>query len=172
MDETTNKKNPTINEKRPTQPIKKYPITLICVLKDYEEARDKRIQTIKQHCFASNIMFETRIYDSYKYLKDRDEITSLPAFHIYVNSFHHRTFYPETRPLQHINEVIKEYLDKLEKKRKQKESWRTWFEEVCIRIKLLGKRKSKLEKAEAEKHRPIRRESFIERYKVSFVDTV
>lgn len=163
-------KNPTINEVKLPVPPRRYPITVTCVLRDIEEAKDDTIKKIKKHALDNNIMFETRIYDSYKYLKDRDEITSLPAFHIYIHSFHQVTFYPGTRPIQIINDTIKKYLSDVDKKKKRKQKWSEWVNKVLMRIRLLGRKPTRLEQAEIEKPASPRRESFIERYRTSFVD--
>ena len=55
-------------------------------------------------------MFITREYDSRKFSNDRDVIQRLPAFHVHINKAYNRTFYPNTRPLDHINECIELYI--------------------------------------------------------------
>lgn len=77
---------------------------------------DAAIKDIRDFCNDFNLIFESRLYDSLTYRQDRDEVLRLPALHITVNGRWARTFYPNTRPLQHIEEVRNEYVAALEKK--------------------------------------------------------
>ena len=51
------------------------------------------INMIKDYCSSKSITFLSREYNSNKYTEDQDEITELPAFHIYVNNEYYETLF-------------------------------------------------------------------------------
>jgi hypothetical protein len=85
---------------------KYYPVKIICVVNDYSDTATPLIKSIREHTQIRGGIFQTRIYDSRNRSDDRDYIERLPAFHIYNKKAYSKTFYPNTRPIQHIDEAI------------------------------------------------------------------
>ncbi len=100
----------------PKVPPRRLPIVVTLVMREHRDSMDAAIKDIRDFCIDFNLLFESRLYDSVKFRQDRDEVLRLPALHIAVNGNWTRTFYPNTRPLQHIEEVRNEYLRAIEKK--------------------------------------------------------
>jgi len=97
-----------------------YPVRLYCIVEDYADANSsKTINEIKSYAIDSGIVYMSRMYDSKKISEDRYEIERLPAFHIYINNKYIKTFYPNTRPLQIIDETIERYIKHEERKKQQ-----------------------------------------------------
>ena len=117
----------------------KYPIKVYCIVDDLSDAsRDPLLRDIKNHAINSGVIFTTREYDSQKFSNDRDIIQRLPAFHVYINKGYNRTFYPNTRPLDHINECIRIYLNNEDIKIKRRERWSKmyqWFKNLIRKFK-------------------------------------
>jgi hypothetical protein len=106
-----------------------YPIKIYCIVDDLSDAsRDTLIRQIKEHALQSKVIFTTRLYDSTKYSNDRDVITRLPAFHVYIKKGYNRTFYANTRPLDHINECVGLYLKSEEERAERRERWIQFYE--------------------------------------------
>ena len=127
---------------------KRLPIVITFVMKDHADAIGAK--EVREFCIRCNLIFESRLYDSWRYRHDRDEIQRLPAFHIAVNGAWERTFYLNTRPLQHIQEVRDEYVARLEERQRRKRRLRTWFQERLALVRRWFHRSTALEKAEAE----------------------
>lgn len=134
-----------------------YPIVVCCVVMNLSKYDDRDVRVIKEYAISENTIFETRVYNSYKYSEDRYFIERLPAFHIIVNGAYRRTFYPNTRPLQHIEECITEYKESLARKRRSRDYWRNLFPNTLTAI---GKavrrafhRKTRMEVAQEERER-------------------
>lgn len=129
-----NNLNPVIQSIKNNKAIKaskniKYPIKVYCIVDDLSEAsRNIVLREIKNHANNSGVIYTTREYDSYKFSNDRDVIQRLPAFHVYINNIYNRTFYSNTRPLDHINECIKIHLNNEEIKVKRKQRWQKLYE--------------------------------------------
>ena len=119
------------------------PITLCCVLDELSDFNDPHIHAIRDYAISMKILFKTREYDSRKYSDDCNEIRKLPAYHIYIKSNRFRTFYPNTRPYQHIQESISEYNAILERKNLRK----TRFSRLYAALMSLFKRKTAMERA-------------------------
>jgi hypothetical protein len=129
----------------------KYPVKIYCIVDDLSEAsRDSRIREIRTHAINSGAIFTTREYDSRKFSNDRDVIERLPAFHAYINKAYNRTFYTNTRPLDHINECIDIYTDDQEKKIKRKEKWLKMYKSFKDLIHKLSRRETAMERYEKE----------------------
>lgn len=106
-----------------------YPIKIYCIVDDLSDAsRDTLIRQIKEHALKSKVIFTTRVYDSTKYSNDRDIITRLPAFHVYIKKGYNRTFYANTRPLDHINECVDLYLKNEDEKIQRRAQWIAFYE--------------------------------------------
>ena len=94
-----------IIERRKEVVIANRPVTVTCVVDDLAE-KDERILNMRKFCKEQRVNFQMRVFDSIKYSDDRDNIYRLPAFHITIKGTYNRTFYPNTRPYQHVLECI------------------------------------------------------------------
>ena len=125
----------------------KYPIKVYCIVDDLSDAsRNTTLREIKTHAINSGVMFTTREYDSQKFSNDRDVIERLPAFHVYINKAYNRTFSPNTRPLDHINECINIYLKNEDIKIKRKERWTKMYESFKNWIRTFKWRETAMER--------------------------
>jgi len=127
-----------------------HPITVKCVVDNLSEI-SKDIQAIREYSHSLNILFITREYNSRKYSDDRIYIERLPAFHIYVKNTYKRTFYPNTRPYQIIQQTVEKYIKRLEEIEKNKDDWYRFFNKLVERIKKLMHRKTRIEAYAEEK---------------------
>ena len=121
------------------------PIHVTCILDEHSDYNDPILHQIRDHCIKCSVLFTSRIYDSYKYSCDRDFIERLPAFHIYIKRAYIKTYYPNTRPLQHVNETIELYQNQLDATRIRKHTWVKWYISVKKWFKALGHRKTRME---------------------------
>jgi hypothetical protein len=128
-----------------------YPITVKCVVDCLSEKIDG-ITKVREYAHSMNIHFMTREYDSKKYSDDRDIITHLPAFHIYVNSCYRNTFYLNTRPYQIIQEIVEKY-EASQQRRRNKRTWTSFYTDIRIYVKKLFHRKTAMEKHEENRER-------------------
>lgn len=106
-----------------------------CIVEELSDANDDAIQQIRNYCLDKNIIFECRRYNSYEYSLDRYYISRLPAFHLFVKnrmnlcgnqyevSNYERTFYPNTGPIQHVDEGLEIYISNVKQDKKNKEFW-------------------------------------------------
>ena len=132
------------------EPIK-YPVKVYCIVDDLSEAsRNTQLRDIKNHAISSGAIFLTREYDSRKFSNDRDVIQRLPAFHVYINKSYNRTFYPNTRPLDHINECINIYLKQEETREHRKGRWGKWYKSFKNWLGKFKFRETAMEKYERE----------------------
>ena len=113
------------------------PVRIYCIVDELSDTKDDTIKYIREYCLQKNIIFESRRYNSYKYSNDRNYIRSLPAFHLHINNNYNRTFYPNTRPIQHIDEGLQIYIDKIERKKKKKENWDRYLDNVGFSLRSL-----------------------------------
>lgn len=104
-------------------------IKLVCVVEYNSQARSTLIQSIRSYADNSNIGYKTRIFNSVKY-DDCNLITKLPAFHIYINKLHYKTFYPDTDPLEIINETIDLYLKKQKEREQSRNAWKRFIRNI------------------------------------------
>jgi hypothetical protein len=111
--------------------MKEYNVKVCCVLWEFTDSNGNAdIKMIKEHAHASGSLYTTRLYDSLKYSDDRKRIQRLPAYHIYINSAYMNTFYPDTDPLEHINECIEICNKRNEIKKKAKQEWSKVYSSV------------------------------------------
>lgn len=137
--------------KRQVQKRVPYPITVKCVVKDLADTDNKATHIIRDFSISQNIVFETRVYNSYSFSEDRYMIERLPAFHVYQHGKYRRTFYLNTRPFQHIQECIDEYKDELEQKQRRRDFWKNLIPNMIKRIRKAFHRKTRMERAQEEK---------------------
>lgn len=133
-----------------------YPVKVCCVVWELSDANnDSQIKMIKDHAHKSNAHFMTRIYDSSKYSDDRREITRLPAFHVYIGGAYNRTFYPNTRPLQHIDECIEKYIRRIEGKKERRRRWSMLYTSFMTWLRRMSRRETRMERYERENKKDI-----------------
>ena len=148
--------NPVIDlhEQRKISLAKKkvqYPIKIYCIVDDLSDAsRDPLIKQIRDHALQSKVIFSTRLYDSQKYTNDRHVITRLPAFHVHIRNIYDRTFYANTRPLDHINECVILYLKGEEEKVQRRQRWLRFYEQCKAFMRRLLHRETAMERYERE----------------------
>lgn len=133
---------------------KEYPIKVICIVDEYSDGKSPLIQEVRSHAHNSNVSYSTRIFDSRKYEEDRDYITRLPAFHIYIKGIHHKTFFTSNRPLQHIDESIEVYLKRKEERDRRREAWKCLYRDIGQWIGFIGLQKSADKKESLSKSQP------------------
>ena len=127
----------------------RYPVHICCVVDNYADANScKIVRSIKEHTLTLGGLFSTRIYDSRRKSEDRNVITRLPAFHVYVERAYIRTFYTNTRPIQHVDESIEMYTTKMTVRERRKELWANQNLRAIDWIKRLFRRKTKREVVE------------------------
>jgi len=137
-------------EKKGYTEKKYYPIKIVCVVDEYNETATPLIQAIRDYALEKGVIFQTRIYDSSKRSEERLYIERLPAFQAYNKKAYLKTFYPNTRPIQHIDELIHEQMVK-EERRNMKRFPK--LSSVIAWIKTLLRRKTAKEKYEDEQIR-------------------
>lgn len=148
--------NPIIHlaEERKASLAKKkiqYPVKVYCIVDDLSDAsRDTLIKQIREHALQSKVIFSTRVYDSTKYSNDRDVITQLPAFHVHIRNVYNRTFYANTRPLDHINECVTLYLKGEEEKVQRRAKWLQFYERCKNFLFRLVHKETAMERHERE----------------------
>ena len=119
-----------------------YPITVKCIV-DCISDKDPSLLPFREYAHSLNINFVTREYDSSRYSDDRDRITRLPAFHIYVKKTYRETFYPNTRPYQIMQDTVEAYKIKQNIKKK---TWTSFYTNLKARLAALFHRKTAMEK--------------------------
>ena len=137
-----------LNPPKPPKKIEHYPITVKCVV-DCLSDNDPDIVIFRNYAHSLNINFQTREYDSRKWSEDRDIITRLPAFHIYVNKHYRETFYPNTRPYQIMYDTVEAYKVR-QHERGSRRTWVAFYRDVKKHIATLFHRKTAMEKYQAE----------------------
>lgn len=121
---------------KPTPKKEPYPITVKCIVDCISEA-DPQLLPFREYAHSLNINFVTREYDSSRYSDDRDRITRLPAFHIYVKKTYKETFYPNTRPYQIMQDTVESYKIKQNIKKK---TWISFYTVIKKRFAALFRR--------------------------------
>jgi len=147
-----NASNP-LRDSSQASPVAKitYPVRITCIVRDYSDANSSPvIQNIKAHANECGALFTTRFYDSQGKTEDRDFIERLPAFHAYVEKGYFRTFYPNTRPIQHVDECIAACIKRAEARQRRKDMWRSLIPRMITWIKNAMRRKTRMEQYEGE----------------------
>ena len=141
---------PIQKEERKKEESIRYPVHIVCVLREYSQYAS--LHALRDYCKECGIMFSTRIYDSKKYSDDCSYIERLPAFHAYVKRSYIKTFYPNTRPFQHVDETLEIHLKSVEAKRRRSELWRKPFKIMANWFKRINHRTTRMEKYEKEQY--------------------
>ena len=138
-----------LNKQRSKLP--EYPVRICCVVDELSEAsRFTLLKEIKDYAHKSGAIYMTREYDSIKYSDDCNNISRLPALHIYIKGSYNRTFYPNTRPLQHIDEAVEICIKEENKKIERKKKWKNIYTSFINWIKNITHRETRMERYERE----------------------
>ena len=129
-----------------------YPITVKCIV-DCLSDKIPELPAFREYAHSLNIQFMTREYNSKRYSEDRDIITRLPAFHIYIKKQYRHTFYPNTRPYQIMQDTVAEY-----KKNINTRTWKDLYVDLKKYLSAVFHRKTAMERYQEDKHhdRPTR----------------
>lgn len=100
----------------------KYPIEICCVVEDHSDI-DTDVEIVNEYASNLGLKFKLREYDTWKYIDDRNVITSLPAFHIYFGEGYFDTFYPNEKILNNIDNCVKDYEKRISERKKFIEAW-------------------------------------------------
>lgn len=138
--------NPTVKEKTVAAPRDRHPIIVICVVANLADYNNDLIHSIRNHVNDSNALFMTRVYDARKFADDREYIERLPAFHVYRKKSYIKTFYPNTRPFQHVTESIEAYLEHQEAKKRRMAWAPAALKRLVKAIKAFAHRKTRMER--------------------------
>lgn len=85
-------------------------VRICCIVEDYEDLIEiPKVEEIKEQALKYGMSVSTRLYDARKNSVDRYEVTKLPAFHIFVEQDHIKTFYPDSD--EDANQYLEESLD-------------------------------------------------------------
>lgn len=124
-------------------------IKVVAVVDNLSIISNKLLE-IKALCIKERIMFITRVYNSDQIWEDRDIIERLPALHIYINKGYNRTFYPNTRPFQHIEESIDIHDIRVERNKQRRRYWSTLYSRIYKSMYNLFRKKTKIEQRQEE----------------------
>lgn len=122
VQEAQERKTKEENERRAFR----YPIQIVAVYSPStgRESSVKELRQLKDFCETNHLSFSGREYDFERFNEDRDEISKLPAYHIYMGYDWDSTHYFErTDFVKPIQEAILNYKAKQEKKRRKQEQW-------------------------------------------------
>ena len=108
------------------------------------------LQGIKEFCLEQRIMYTTRVYNSSKIWEDCDIILRLPAIHVYINKGYNRTFYPNTRPFQHIEECIDLHDARIIRNKQRRRFWSSLYSNMGRYLQTMFRKKSKMERRNEE----------------------
>lgn len=92
----------------PKEEVFYYPF---CVCYVYLNPLDKfhpTFKAVKEFCDSQCVPIYCRLYDERKYIEDREDIESLPAFHMYTDGLKYpqETFYISSRAIEKVNAYI------------------------------------------------------------------
>ena len=104
----------------------KYPIEVCCVVENHFEI-DTDIETVNEYTSNLGLKFKLREYNTWKYTDDKNEITSLPAFHIYFGENYVDTFYPDNI-LNNIDKSVKMYENTMIERKLKIEAWKKFLQ--------------------------------------------
>jgi hypothetical protein len=127
-----------------------YPITVKCIV-DCLSDKIPELPAFREYAHSLNIQFMTREYNSKRYSEDRDIITRLPAFHIYIKKQYRHTFYPNTRPYQIMQDTVAEY-----KKNINTRTWKDLYVDLKKYLSAVFHRKTAMERYQEDRPTRIR----------------
>ena len=115
------------------------------------DMKDPFIPQMRDFCHEQKVYFTTREYAPRKYSEDCDYIERLPAIQMVEGKYHHKTFYPDTRPFQHVQEAVERHRVRQQTKQASKGTWKRRFGELKQSIASLFHKKTRMEEVEEER---------------------
>lgn len=104
----------------------RHPFVVTCVVPNVKDINNHpSYRIVKRFCEENQVPFSSRDYDWRRYDEDCDNISEMPAFHIYSEHGKHYwdTFFPHQNPIQKIQDEIVHWKKEEEKKLAKKERW-------------------------------------------------
>ena len=100
--------------------------TLICAVypSDQNDKIDEKINLVNEYCLENFINFNSREFDSFSNLDDREYILKLPAFHIYYNQNHIETVYTKNEIISSIENYISQTEEKIRLKEERNKEFK------------------------------------------------
>jgi hypothetical protein len=99
-------------------------VRVCCVVGEHEDLIETpRVEEIKEQALKYGMSVSTRLYDARKNSVDRYEVTKLPAFHIFVEQDHIKTFYPDSDANIYLEESLDFYRKRQRARKTRAEIW-------------------------------------------------
>lgn len=114
------------------------------------DVNDPFVPKFRDFCHEQKVHFTTREYAPRKYSEDCDFIERLPAIQLYERGYVHKTFYPNTRPTQIVEEEVERYQKRMRAKQASKRLWNRRFTELKQSVTSLFYTKTRMEQVEEE----------------------
>lgn len=115
--------SPISSKQKPLHPMK-----VTCVVESrYENFVDPVFNIVEEHCNDMGIEYDIRGFQSWRNTDDRDNITKLPAFHIYMGGLYETTFYSNDDVIEMIEAYFEKMKEKEKKRREAREAWKKYF---------------------------------------------
>lgn len=125
------------------------------------DMKDPFIPEMRGFCHDLKVQFTTREYMPRKYSEDRDYIERLPALQLDEGKYNHKTFYPNTRPYQIVEEAVMRYKTRQLNKETAKDSWKTRMATFQETVKSLFHRKTRMEQVQEERKAVVPKEKSV-----------
>jgi len=135
----------------PREMIDYLPIRVAYVHAIGADMKDPFIPEMRSFCQEHHVKFTTREYAPRKYSEDRDFVERLPALQMEEGKYHHKTFYPDTRPYQIVEEAVVRHQTRMLNKESAKDSWKTRMAKFQETVKSLFHKKTRMEQVEEER---------------------
>ena len=114
--------SPLSSQQKPLHNMK-----VTCVIDKNEKFMDPVFKIVETHCNDMDIEYDIRGFQSWRNAEDRDNITKLPAFHIYTNGLYQTTFYINDDVISLIESYFQTMKDKEKKRRAAYQAWKKYF---------------------------------------------
>lgn len=105
-----------------------YHMKVCCVIDDNENFIDPVFNVIETHCNDMGIEYDIRAFLSWKNTDDCNNITRLPAFHIYTDGFYQTTFYANDDVIALIESYFEKMKAKEQKRLDARKAWKKYFD--------------------------------------------
>jgi hypothetical protein len=115
------------------------------------DLHDPFIPEMRGFCHEHRVQFTTREYMPRKYSEDRDFIERLPALQLDEGRYNHKTFYPNTRPYQIVEEAVMRYKTRELNKESSKGAWKKTLVKLQETVASLFHKKTRMEEVEEER---------------------
>lgn len=115
------------------------------------DMRDPFIPEMRGFCQDHKVQFTTREYMPRKYSEDCDFVERLPALQMYEGRYANKTFYPDTRPYQIVEEAILRHKNRQLNKESSKGAWKKTLVKLQETVASLFHKKTRMEQVEDER---------------------